>query len=281
MAASKQRRERLAVALGAVGLHDRALVPVELQPAQRVEDLLDVLRRRALAVGVLDAQHELPALVAGEQPVEQGRAGAADVQGPGGGWREANPHNLARMLIGAHVSPAGGLPKAIERGQERGCRAIQIFNQSPRMWRPTAYPEEDFAAFREAMAASPDRRRADPRRLPAQLRQRGRGHPREIARLADALAARRRRRSGRPAWCCTPARPRRATRPRRSPGPARRSPRRWPRARAASCTWRTPPAPAARSGARCEELAELLEAAGGERAARRVPGLLPPAGLGL
>ncbi len=59
------------------------------------------------------------------------------------------------MLIGAHVSPAGGLPKAIERGVERGCRAIQIFNQSPRMWKPTAYREEDFAAFREAMAASP------------------------------------------------------------------------------------------------------------------------------
>jgi deoxyribonuclease IV len=59
------------------------------------------------------------------------------------------------MLIGAHVSPAGGLPKAIERGVQRGCRAIQIFNQSPRMWRPTTYGEEDVAAFREAMAASP------------------------------------------------------------------------------------------------------------------------------
>jgi deoxyribonuclease-4 len=59
------------------------------------------------------------------------------------------------MLIGAHVSPAGGLPKAVERGVERGCRAIQIFNQSPRMWRPTAYREEDVAAFREALAASP------------------------------------------------------------------------------------------------------------------------------
>lgn len=59
------------------------------------------------------------------------------------------------MLIGAHVSPAGGLPKAIERGVQRGCVAIQIFNQSPRMWRPTAYTDEDFAAFREAMSASP------------------------------------------------------------------------------------------------------------------------------
>jgi deoxyribonuclease-4 len=59
------------------------------------------------------------------------------------------------MLIGAHVSPAGGLARAIERGEERGCRSIQIFNQSPRMWKPTAYGEEDFAAFREAMARSP------------------------------------------------------------------------------------------------------------------------------
>jgi deoxyribonuclease IV len=59
------------------------------------------------------------------------------------------------MLIGAHVSPAGGLPKAIERGVERGCEAIQIFNQSPRMWRPTAYTEEDYAAFVEAMDDSP------------------------------------------------------------------------------------------------------------------------------
>ena len=32
---------------------------------------------------------------------------------------------------------------------------MQIFNQSPRMWRPTTYTEEDFAAFRERLAASP------------------------------------------------------------------------------------------------------------------------------
>jgi deoxyribonuclease-4 len=59
------------------------------------------------------------------------------------------------MLIGAHVSPAGGLSKAIERGVERGCRSIQIFNQSPRMWKPTVYRDEAVAAFTEAMAASP------------------------------------------------------------------------------------------------------------------------------
>jgi deoxyribonuclease-4 len=58
------------------------------------------------------------------------------------------------MFIGAHVSTAGGLDKAVERGAQRGCESIQIFNQSPRMWRPTNYGEEDFAAFREAMDAS-------------------------------------------------------------------------------------------------------------------------------
>ena len=58
------------------------------------------------------------------------------------------------MFIGAHVSTAGGLEKAVERGDERGCEAIQIFNQSPRMWRPTNYGEEDFAAFKEAMDGS-------------------------------------------------------------------------------------------------------------------------------
>jgi len=58
------------------------------------------------------------------------------------------------MLVGAHVSPSGGLYRAIERGTALGAHSIQIFNQSPRAWRPTAYTEEDFARFREAMGAS-------------------------------------------------------------------------------------------------------------------------------
>ncbi len=58
------------------------------------------------------------------------------------------------MLIGAHVSTSGGLVAALERGERRNCDSIQIFNQSPRMWRPTRYQADDFAAFREAMASS-------------------------------------------------------------------------------------------------------------------------------
>jgi deoxyribonuclease-4 len=58
------------------------------------------------------------------------------------------------VLIGAHVSPAGGPANAVERGVERGCQAIQIFNQSPRQWKPTEYSEDKVEAFHEAMKES-------------------------------------------------------------------------------------------------------------------------------
>ena len=58
------------------------------------------------------------------------------------------------MLIGAHVSPAGGPANAVTRGEERACRAIQFFNQSPRAWRPRVYSDEEVAAFRETMDGS-------------------------------------------------------------------------------------------------------------------------------
>ena len=58
------------------------------------------------------------------------------------------------MLIGAHVSPAGGPANAVARGVERGCDAIQIFNQNPRAWKPTVYSDEQVADFHEAMEKS-------------------------------------------------------------------------------------------------------------------------------
>jgi deoxyribonuclease-4 len=61
------------------------------------------------------------------------------------------------MLVGAHVSTAGGLVKAHERGVEMGCEAIQIFNQSPRMWRPTKHRQPDIDEFRERMKDGPIR----------------------------------------------------------------------------------------------------------------------------
>ena len=61
------------------------------------------------------------------------------------------------MLIGAHVSTAGGLAAALQRGADLQAPAIQIFNQSPRMWKPTAYAADDLAAVRSAIDAGPVR----------------------------------------------------------------------------------------------------------------------------
>jgi deoxyribonuclease IV len=53
------------------------------------------------------------------------------------------------MLFGAHVSAAGGISNAIDRVEEIGGNAVQVFTQSPRMWRPTAHSEDEVARFRK------------------------------------------------------------------------------------------------------------------------------------
>ena len=58
------------------------------------------------------------------------------------------------VLIGAHVSIAGGLANAVERGVETESDAIQIFNQSSRMWRPNVYSDDDVAEFRSGIKES-------------------------------------------------------------------------------------------------------------------------------
>jgi len=53
------------------------------------------------------------------------------------------------MLYGAHVSAAGGISKAVDRIEGIGGTCMQVFTQSPRMWRPTAHSDEELARFRE------------------------------------------------------------------------------------------------------------------------------------
>ena len=50
------------------------------------------------------------------------------------------------MLIGAHVSAAGGANKAIARAEEIGAECFQIFASSPRMW--LSKPIEDTVAHK-------------------------------------------------------------------------------------------------------------------------------------
>ena len=53
------------------------------------------------------------------------------------------------MRLGAHVSTAGGLGKAVERGRELGCETIQIFGSSPQSWAYKPVPQEQTREFRE------------------------------------------------------------------------------------------------------------------------------------
>jgi deoxyribonuclease-4 len=56
------------------------------------------------------------------------------------------------VLIGGHVSTSGGIHTAIDRAEEIGANAVQVFTQSPRMWRPTAHDPANLARFRERAA---------------------------------------------------------------------------------------------------------------------------------
>ncbi len=56
------------------------------------------------------------------------------------------------MLLGAHVSTAGGIHTAIDRVEAFGGDSVQVFTQSPRTWRPTNHDPATFERFRERRA---------------------------------------------------------------------------------------------------------------------------------
>jgi deoxyribonuclease-4 len=59
------------------------------------------------------------------------------------------------VLFGAHVSSAGGIYQAVGRATDLGCRSLQVFPQSPRVWKPAVHPDEDLARF-GALASEAD-----------------------------------------------------------------------------------------------------------------------------
>lgn len=56
----------------------------------------------------------------------------------------------ARDLLGAHMSIAGGLYRALERGEEVGCSVVQIFLKNQLQWAAKPYTAEDIALFKAA-----------------------------------------------------------------------------------------------------------------------------------
>jgi deoxyribonuclease-4 len=59
------------------------------------------------------------------------------------------------MRIGAHVRAGKGLVPALERGADIGAEVVQIFTQSPRMWKPSQYGPEVLEAYRAAQSEHP------------------------------------------------------------------------------------------------------------------------------
>jgi deoxyribonuclease-4 len=50
--------------------------------------------------------------------------------------------------LGAHLSIAGGLPRAVDRAEASGCQALQIFTKSAGQWRARELPAEEIALFK-------------------------------------------------------------------------------------------------------------------------------------
>jgi deoxyribonuclease-4 len=57
------------------------------------------------------------------------------------------PASPPRDLLGAHTSIAGGLYRALERGAELRCGAVQIFLKNQRQWASAPLAEDDRRAF--------------------------------------------------------------------------------------------------------------------------------------
>jgi len=57
-------------------------------------------------------------------------------------------------FFGAHMSVAGGLPRAVERAVVHRCDALQIFAKNANQWRGRPLPDSEIAEFRERVRAA-------------------------------------------------------------------------------------------------------------------------------
>jgi len=57
------------------------------------------------------------------------------------------------VFFGAHISASGGIHTTLDRAEAMGADAVQLFTQSPRMWRPTNHDPANFQAFKARRSA--------------------------------------------------------------------------------------------------------------------------------
>jgi deoxyribonuclease-4 len=58
------------------------------------------------------------------------------------------------MLLGAHMSIAGGYYRAVEHAQRCGCDCVQLFTKNNNQWKAKPITAEEAEKFRDALAAS-------------------------------------------------------------------------------------------------------------------------------
>ena len=56
---------------------------------------------------------------------------------------------MKKILLGAHMSIAGGVDKAIDRGESIGCKTIQIFVKNNNQWFGKPLPEDEIERFKK------------------------------------------------------------------------------------------------------------------------------------
>lgn len=54
-------------------------------------------------------------------------------------------------ILGAHMSIAGGFPRAVQRAEACGCTCIQVFTKSNAQWKARPIPPEEIEQFRAAL----------------------------------------------------------------------------------------------------------------------------------
>ena len=54
--------------------------------------------------------------------------------------------------LGAHLSVAGGITRAIDRAEATGCESLQIFTKNSNQWRGRPLDEKDIAEFKDRIA---------------------------------------------------------------------------------------------------------------------------------
>ena len=65
-----------------------------------------------------------------------------------------SPGSSTRDWLGAHMSIAGGLSRALTRGLAVGCSVVQIFLKNQRQWTARPYTDSEVREFRAAWKAS-------------------------------------------------------------------------------------------------------------------------------